>query len=181
MLMGWLTLLGFPALGALVVYLFEEHPAQFELNFLYPFQWFNQIALGIGVGLLFGFTAWRIVQLPQLNTVRAKYGGMIKNLQLNTGQIWFISICAGVGEELFFRAVLQTYWGVPITSIFFVAIHGYLNFKNLPLFMYGVAMTVFITVLGYLKIYTGLLTPIVAHTLIDVVLLQQLSRQMQRE
>lgn len=124
-----------------------------------------------------GYLSWRMVQLPQLAKVRAKYGGMIQHLHLKPWHIWFLSACAGIGEEIFFRGVLQYYWGVPITAIVFVAIHGYLNVTNLPLFTYGVVMTVFIAALGYLYNYMGLLTPIAAHTLIDVVLLTQLSKR----
>lgn len=176
--MGWLTLLGFPLLGGLIIYIFEEQPYQFPLNFNTPWPWYLQLILGSIVGLLMGYSSWRMVQLPQLSKVRAKYGGMIQNLQLSNIQIWFLSACAGIGEELFFRAVLQVYWGVPITSIVFVAIHGYLNFKNLPLFSYGVVLTLFIMILGYLKVHTGLISPIIAHVLIDVVLLTQLSKKM---
>ena len=59
----------------------------------------------------------------------------------------FISFCAGFGEEILFRTGMQHYLGILITSIFFVAIHGYLNPFNWRYSLYGLIVLPFILLL----------------------------------
>lgn len=84
--------------------------------------------------------------------------------ELLTG-ILVIGVFAGVGEELFFRGMLQpkmkqytnsAHWGIWLTAIIFSAIH---------LQFYGFVPRVFLGALfGYLYLYSGsLLYPILAH------------------
>jgi len=85
-----------------------------------------------------------------------------------------ISICAGVGEELFFRGALQPWLGIPVTAVVFVAIHGYLDPRDKRLFLYGTLLTLCMMVLGWMAEVQGLVGPMVAHTLIDILLLERL-------
>jgi len=64
--------------------------------------------------------------------------------------------------------------GIIITAILFVAIHGYLNPRNWRISIYGVFMTAGIVLLGYLAETMGLLVAIVAHTIIDIYLLNRM-------
>jgi membrane protease YdiL (CAAX protease family) len=80
-----------------------------------------------------------------------------------------------VGEEFLFRGVIQSYWGIWITAIFFVAIHGYLDPRDKKMMTYGLTMTVIIGILGYMNTYLGLIAPMAAHMAIDVVLLYKLT------
>jgi hypothetical protein len=77
---------------------------------------------------------------------------------------------------MLFRGALQPLLGIPITSILFVAIHGYLNPRDWRLSIYGLFMTAGIAWLGYLTDSRGLLSAIVGHTIIDVYLLIYLQR-----
>ena len=103
-----------------------------------------------------------------------KYASRLRDVSLNYLDIVLISICAGVGEEIMFRGVLQEFFGVIFTSILFVAIHGYLTFKNWALSIYGFVMTIIIMGLGYIYEFWGVFIPIVAHTVIDLVLLLEI-------
>lgn len=94
--------------------------------------------------------------------------------------IIFVSLCAGIGEEIFFRGIIQPYLGIVVTAIIFVAIHGYLNPKNLKITVYGVYMVFAIMLLGYLTDKFGLITAITAHTVIDVVLLIKTKKMLAR-
>lgn len=134
-----------------------------------------QITLGIVIGVITAKAGWQIVQLPMLHKTKDFFTGLIKPLKLDITQIVFISICAGIGEELFFRGAIQPLLGVWMTAILFVLLHGYLNPFNMSLTMYGIYMVIVIGVLGLMTEYVGILTAIIAHTLIDVIILKELS------
>lgn len=134
-----------------------------------------QIIIGVIVGVVTAKAAWQIVELPFLLKTKHFFSDLISPLKLDTIQIIFISICAGVGEELFFRGAIQPMLGVWFTSILFVLLHGYLNPFNMSLTIYGIYMVLVIGVLGLLTEYFGILTAMIGHTLIDIILLRELS------
>lgn len=138
------------------------------------------IWIQIGVGLVFGVASakagWQIVELPKLRKTKMFFSDIIQPLKLNILEILFISVCAGVGEELFFRGVVQPLLGVWATSFLFVLLHGYLNPFNIPLTFYGVFMVLVIGVMGLFTEHLGILTAIAAHVTIDFILLQKLSK-----
>ena len=134
-----------------------------------------QIALGIAIGIVTAKAAWQIVDLPFLLNTKKFFSGLIQPLKLDNTQIIFISICAGIGEELFFRGAIQPMLGVWFTAILFVLLHGYLNPFNIPLTVYGIYMVVVIGVLGLMTEHFGILTAIIAHTIIDIILIKELS------
>ena len=111
-----------------------------------------------------------------MEATRAKYVDRIKALDLNNLEIIIVSVCAGIGEEILFRGILQEYMGVVLTSVVFVGIHGYYTTKHWPIFLYGLAMTVVIIGIGFTYIEMGIVAPIVAHTVIDVILLFLISK-----
>ncbi len=135
--------------------------------------WF-QLILGLPAGLVGALGARFIVSRKFMSGVRLRYARMFKNLRLNWSEIIFISMCAGVGEELLFRGVLQPMWGIWITAIVFVAIHGYLNPRDWRISVYGLYMTLIIAGLGYMTERFGIWSAVVAHMLIDVILLADL-------
>ena len=134
-----------------------------------------QVLVGIVFGIVTAMAGWQIVELPIMVKTKALFAGLIKPLKLDNSQIVFISICAGVGEELFFRGAIQPMLGIWMTSIMFVLLHGYLNPFNLPLTYYGIYMVLVIGVIGLMTEHLGILTSMIAHTLIDVILLKELS------
>jgi len=171
--LGYLTLLGFGLLGLAMTYFTREEglPAFFSGH--YPIS--IQILTGLFYGFITGYIAWIIVIQDFMNPVRKKYGKLIKSMNLSLGDIWFLSFCAGVGEELFFRAGLQPLLGIWITAILFVAIHGYLNPWSWRISIYGIILCFFIAGLGYLTEEVGIVSAIVAHIMIDVILLKKLT------
>jgi len=109
-------------------------------------------------------------------SAREKYIKRIRALNLNYQDIILVSICAGVGEEMLFRGVIQEFMGVWLTSVVFVGIHGYYDFRNWRIFLYGMLMTIIIVGVGYLFAEMGILAPIIAHFVIDVILLSLICR-----
>lgn len=137
---------------------------------------FWQLAMGISLGLFWGFSARALVNTDYMSGIREFFGEIIGSLHLNKGEIWFISCCAGLGEELLFRGALQPFLGVWIAALLFVALHGYLTPFNWTLTVYGLFMVIAIATLGYAVNYFGLLSAVLAHSIIDVILITQLSQ-----
>lgn len=173
MLLALGTLIVFGGLGvALIPYVRDMRIDAFFLGV--ERIWF-QVFAGVLFGIITAKASWQIVELPIMAKTKTFFVSLINPLKLNTSQIVFISICAGVGEELFFRGAIQPMLGIWMTSILFVLLHGYLNPFNLPLTYYGIYMVLVIGVLGLMTERLGILTAMIAHTIIDIILLKELS------
>lgn len=167
------TLIVFGGLGvALIPYVRD---VGIEVFLLGVERFWLQVIVGVLFGIITAKASWQIVELPLMAKTKIFFTSLIKPLKLNMNEIVFISICAGVGEELFFRGAIQPMLGIWMTSILFVLLHGYLNPFNLPLTYYGIYMVLVIGVLGLMTEHLGILAAMIAHTLIDVILLQELS------
>lgn len=123
-----------------------------------------------------GGIAYKLVQSHPLEDTRTYFTRMVRRMHLKPYDIVLISVCAGVGEELLFRASVQPLLGIWITAIIFVALHGYLNPKNLSLTLYGIYMIFLSAGLGYLFEYVGIYSAMAAHFIVDVILLAELLR-----
>jgi hypothetical protein len=165
---GWATLIGFPLLGALVLFIFGK--SLLAIVFSSDTNIILQLGLGGFVGTFLGLGAKWVVTRPMLSDVAIRYSRLMQGLGLKTRQVYFLSFCAGFGEELLFRGAIQPLLGIWITAVLFVAIHGYLNPMNWRISIYGVYMTLAIAVLGYLTSWLGIFTACAAHMAIDVVL-----------
>ncbi|HBH07479.1 MAG TPA: hypothetical protein DDX92_12850 [Flavobacteriales bacterium] len=168
-LIAWVTLLGFPLLGITIVGFVETNPWEFD------FRWGSNVILQIGIGsaygILTGLVAWKLLTTPYMRQVLDTYGRIIWRFKLSPLLVIFISVAAGVGEEFLFRGVIQAYWGIWITAIVFVAIHGYLNPRDKKISLYGFYMILVISGMGYLTEYLGLVSAMAAHTWVDIILL----------
>lgn len=167
-LLGWVTLILFPMPAFLVLHYIEGISLSefFQKDSLS----LSMVLMGINAGLFYAFIILILGQFPAFQEQSMRQVRMIKSLRLNWGDILFISICAGVGEELLFRAGMQFYLGPWITSFIFVAIHGYFSLtswkKNLP----GIAVLPFILLLAFGFEAYGLWFAIAAHVTYDFVL-----------
>lgn len=141
----------------------------------------SQVLLGIASGISIGSFAWWIITWPFMKQLRMRYSSMIGPLIVRRSDRILISICAGVGEELFFRGALQFWLGIPFTAILFVAIHGYLDPRSWRISIYGSFMTLAMIIIGWMADRYGLLAPMLAHTLIDIVLLEHLHAEWRRQ
>lgn len=98
-------------------------------------------------------------------------------MNLRLFDYFFLSLCAGVGEELLFRAGVQFYLGPIVTSILFVAIHGYLNPMNLKMSLYGLVVLPFIIGISYAFIDYGIWFCIAAHFAYDFLVFISIEKQ----
>jgi membrane protease YdiL (CAAX protease family) len=168
------TLIGMPLIAILVDRFSESVDLRMALsgNGL----WGQQVLWGSLAGLCIAVVAHLMIASPLLREVNTSYARMLGRFQLSFSEVLLISLSAGVGEEILFRGAIQPFLGVAVTSVLFVAVHGYLNPKDWRLSVYGVFMTIGIAWLGYLAETQGLLSAIIGHTIIDVYLLIYLQR-----
>lgn len=137
----------------------------------------HQIFIGLGVGVLAGFLARKIIEMDFMEPVRARYAARFADLKLNWISVIYISLCAGIGEELLFRGAIQPLIGIVLTAFVFVAIHGYLNPKDWRVSVYGLFMTVVIILFGWMTEEIGIWSAVLAHTMVDVILLADLGKE----
>ncbi len=168
------TLVGFPSLGYIIH--FYTSGSTFTSIFITKHNLLIELISGSLFGLIAGVIGWKIICLEFMKPVLNKYKNLISSAELDVSLIVFISFCAGVGEETLFRGVLQPLFGIWITSLFFVAIHGYLHPTNWRISIYGIYLTLVIGVIGYLTELLGLCTAIIAHMVIDIILFYKLKK-----
>ena len=167
-LFGWITLLVFPILGFYLQYYFNQTSS---LDFI-AFDDFRMIPLvyGLQLGIVYGFIAYLFMKAPFFEKVPVKINKLVRNMKLSVFDGLFLSLCAGIGEELLFRQGIQSFTGVLLTSVLFVALHGYLNPFNLRFSVYGLIVLPFIILISYGLDVFGIWFCIAAHFSYDAVL-----------
>ena len=168
-ILGLLTLLVFGLLGRFLITYF--HGKQVIELLLGPYPIWQQALIGIAFGVISAALATLIVNAAFFKPVKLIFDGIFGGLDLKVLDIAYLSLCAGIGEELFFRGGLQPWLGVWLTALVFIVLHGYLNPKNWRMSVYGLAMVFVSAGLGYLYQFFGMLSAILAHSVFDFVLL----------
>jgi uncharacterized protein len=167
-LLGLLTLLVFPILGILLLYFFKNQPiiAVFQIEkMVHPFTIF-----GLLIGLVFAKISLVIFNSAFFANELNQQMKLIASLNLTVFDKIFLSFCAGFGEEILFRSSIQSFLGIWITSVLFIAIHGYFNPKNGRISLYGLFLLPFILLLGYGLSWFGIWFCIAAHFSYDLLL-----------
>ena len=166
--MGLATLLLFPIPAYLVMHYFKG----LDLQQFLQFDNFKTVPIvyGLEFGIIYAFLAIIVLKAPIYERVPLRIDKLVKDLNLNTFDAVFLSLCAGIGEELLFRSGMQPFAGVWITSFIFVAVHGYFSFKNLNMSWYGALVFPFILLISLGYEHFGLWFSISAHFSYDFVL-----------
>ena len=171
-LLGGLTLVVFGAGGVALITLVQQRDLWYVL--FGKGDLLVQLGVGVGAGLFIGYGARAMIRRPFMRDLDAQFAERLGPRVGRMSDRLFLSICAGVGEELFFRGAVQHWLGILPTAVLFVAIHGYLDPRDRRMLSYGLYMTLGMLLLGWLAQRCGLLAPMVAHTIIDIVLFRQL-------
>ena len=167
-LLGLVTLLVFPTPTFLGLYFIEDIGPR-EILQLDRFGAY-ELGLGVVLGLLYACLALALMTAPVFKKLPTRIEQIVRSMNLNLFDCIFLSICAGVGEELLFRSGVQFYLGPLITSVLFVAIHGYLNPFNWRMSLYGIIVLPFILLISYGYYEFGLWFCISAHFSYDLLL-----------
>lgn len=168
MLLSWATLLFFSAIGIALLYFFNDTTiiSIFDFdNLLNPIN-----LIGLELGIFYAFIVIIISQAKAFDSLSNQQAYFIKSLQLNWKEMSFASFCAGFGEEILFRASIQTWLGPIITSVLFIAIHGYIHPLSWRKSLLGILLIPFILLLSYAYISFGLWFCIAAHFSYDLIM-----------
>ncbi|PWN06904.1 CPBP family intramembrane glutamic endopeptidase [Rhodohalobacter mucosus] len=82
-----------------------------------------------------------------------------------------ISLFAGAGEEILFRGTIQPLIGIWLTSVLFIAIHGYISIKSAGHILFTVLLLGLSVMLGFLFELSGIVAAMTAHAVYDLVML----------
>lgn len=178
-LLGLITLIGFPIPTFIYRMVWKEE--SFRQIFEFENSFNLNVLFGLAFGIAYALLAIQFFKIPIFKNEALKQQEMIQSMNLDYWDAVFLSICAGVGEELLFRSGIQLFAGPIITSLIFIAIHGYFNPMNWRLSLYGILLTPFILGLAYGYEYLGLWFSIAAHFSYDWVLFNENIRQKDKQ
>lgn len=132
-----------------------------------------QVGMGLLTGASIGLLSIGLMKLPSFYKILDEYAiiRQVKELSISPLQIVYVSLIAGITEEILFRGAIQPVTGIWWTSLIFIGIHGYLRFQSIPQFVYSLFTYSLSAVLGLLFIYFGLISAIAAHFIYDVVVI----------
>lgn len=166
--LSWLTLFGMSAMGIVIIHYVQGRGVQLAL--LGGKAYYKQALTGMFFGSLTALFGALLLKGKRFKATKNYFEDLIGGVNPSLAHIIFYSACAGIGEEILFRAGIQCIHGVGIwpAAILFVLLHGYLNPANFNLTVYGVFLIIISAGFGYLYKFFGLTAAVVAHFVYDV-------------
>ena len=181
--LGLITLLGMGGLGLILLPYTSEITWQilFEKSSIHLY---SSLALGGGIGLGASIVSLFISRSFPTSDLERKLRQRLPLHAMSSLTIVFLSLCAGIGEELLFRGPLlfglfeyiSMPAGILLNAIFFVGLHGYLNPKQDLPWVLRLWLIAFASALALMTISLSLVSAITAHTIYDLVLLHAMRR-----
>jgi membrane protease YdiL (CAAX protease family) len=175
MRMGLLTLL-VPLVIVAILYYFNATSFMIPVVIGKTNVWI-QVGAGVAGGFLLTGITWLMGKWKYLDDVNFDYTLRLGIFNFSLQEILFLSFCAGVGEEIVFRGMIQPWLGILITSFMFIALHGYMSYSSWPKVIFGLILFAVGTILGVLGEYLGLLAAIVAHIIYDIIAFQRIQAE----
>jgi membrane protease YdiL (CAAX protease family) len=175
MRMGLLTLL-VPLVIVAILYYFNATTFMIPIIIGKANVWI-QVGAGVAGGFLLSGITWLMGQWKYLDDVNFDFTLRLGIFNFSLQEILFLSFCAGVGEEIVFRGMIQPWLGILTTSFMFIALHGYMSYSSWPKVIFGLILFAVGTILGVLGEYLGLLSAIVAHIIYDIIAFQRIQAE----
>ncbi|HAV34957.1 MAG TPA: hypothetical protein DCX52_01135 [Massilia sp.] len=164
-----LTCVIFCILAALIIFVAQDDPLSVLSG---PMGIGQQLLFGLGLSALAAVGSYVSFRLTAQSEATHKTIAAYSRLDLSGLNPVWVSLAAGIGEELLFRAALQPLLGVWITSIVFLLTHTPVyQFRKLDRATLVQAAGVFVVsvALGFIYQYVGLLAAVLVHVAVDVV------------
>ena len=136
-----------------------------------------QVLIGVAGGGCMILLAFFMSKWEYLNEVQSKFTIQLGGYQLTLQEIVFLSFCAGFGEEILFRGMLQPWLGIFFTAFLFIALHGYISVKSSAHLIFGLALWSMGIGLGLLGAYSGLISAAIAHMIYDIYAFLNIQRE----
>ncbi|MFN3939093.1 MAG: CPBP family intramembrane glutamic endopeptidase [Chitinophagales bacterium] len=173
---GIFTLFGLGGFGMVLIHKYQSLTfLQFIHSGTHSFP--LQFLLGTVYGIIISGILLLLLQRQIMHATKDFFSMLLRQLNIQNTDILFLSVCAGVGEEILFRGALQYWLGIWLTAFVFIALHGYLNPKNKPLAIYGLLLLIVTAGFGYLYQHSGIWSAAAAHGVIDIALMYYLRKQ----
>lgn len=168
-------------LGNLVIHFFQEKTL--ADIFFRGSHILVQVGIGLATGALIGLAGIAMIRLPSFKKILDEYAiiRQVRELSMSPAQMVYVSLIAGISEEILFRGALQPVIGIWWTSILFIGVHGYIRLRTITHVLYTLFTFLLSTILGLLFIYFGLPAAISAHFIYDVVVLYDINRDTEKE
>jgi membrane protease YdiL (CAAX protease family) len=166
--MGFATLIAFPLLAWPIFY-FQD--ISLSAVFSVTVRELYSIPTFLSAGIIFGMLMIWMTELRYFEEALSKYTSLLAQFKISRFQVIFLSICAGFGEEVFFRGALQPLFGIFSTAIVFVAMHGYYSYKSVKVNLFAICLTAFIILLGWSAEKYSIWHAIAGHFSYDLILL----------
>ena len=132
-----------------------------------------QIGWGITFGLAISVPSMVVVFfVPLFSSLRRQLLDLVSRLDLDALNPLWISLSAGIGEELLFRGALQPIVGIWWASFIFTLAHfrsGQFHSMNWQKLIYAASVFIAGLFLGYVFLEIGLIAAMVTHAVVDVV------------
>lgn len=135
------------------------------------------IGLGLQLGFIYGLFALLLLRSSIFDSLPGNVERAVRSMKLSVLDSIFLSFCAGFGEELLFRSGVQFYLHPLLTSLIFIAIHGYFNPLNWKISLYGLILLPFILLISYGFYTFGLWFAIAAHFCYDLVIFLSIRKE----
>jgi hypothetical protein len=153
--------------GAIILFIIGKVPLIKVLNGVQPV--WMQASFGLATGAVLGVLCGMLVTKVKFFTpVKGLIGELITKYSLKLPDLVFISLTAAICEELLFRGALQRAWGIWPASVLFILLHGYFNFRDYKIMLYGLIMLLLSAAIGYSYQYLGLYAAISFHFVFDL-------------
>ena len=132
-----------------------------------------QIGWGIAFGLAISVPSTIVVFfVPLFSPLRRQLLDLVSRLDLGALNPLWISLSAGIGEEILFRGALQPILGIWWASFIFTLAHfwsGQFHSMNWQKLIYAASVFIAGLFLGYVFLEIGLVAAMVAHAVVNVV------------
>lgn len=171
--LGIATLIIFPVFGYLFLWMMDgDFWSMFHLS--HNSVW--TIPAFLSSGILFGLAVIWLSELPYFEKSMRDYKNILQRYEITIWHAFFLSFCAGFGEEIFFRGAVQPYLGIWSTAIIFVAIHTYFSMKDMKKNVFAILLTLYIACLGWGAQEFSLWHVISGHFSYDLVLMMYIRK-----
>lgn len=171
--LGLATLIIFPLLGYLLLWITGD---DFWNMFNIEQDDIWTIPAFLSAGILFGLAVIWLSELTYFEKSMRDYKHILQRYKITVWHAFFLSFCAGFGEEVFFRGALQPYLGIWLTAFVFVAIHTYFSIKDMKKNVFAVLLTLYIAFLGWAARDFSLWHAIAGHFSYDLVLMMYIRK-----
>ena len=132
-----------------------------------------QIGWGVTFGLAISVPSTVVVSfVPLFTSLRSQLLDLVSRLDLGALNPLWISLSAGIGEEILFRGALQPILGVWWASFIFTVAHfrsGQFHSMNWQKLIYAASVFIAGLFLGYVFLEIGLIAAMVTHAIVNVV------------